>query len=206
MWPVRAESRGGDVIRFLVIAAFLASVAALSSATELDDYIAHIREYAMSGDAEASLRTVAAYQLGHSTISFRPDESSARYWASYSSLSCPNPDASEDETAAWREKLSAESNAYILKVRSVVDTDESGFVSDVEANAFRSTIELGILAAQLSSKGDLTLELLASACGRSIEDVQDLLREYRRLRTECEALGLVKPALLGGMPKVSLNR
>jgi len=187
----------------LIVAASLFAPSSLAS--ELEDYIAHVREFRLGGEAEIMVRTVACYQIGQSAITFQPDEASGRYWGSFRSLSCPNPAATPEEQAAWNEKLSTESDKYVLKVHPVVDVDKSGFVTDREAHAFRTAVELGILAAQLEREGELTIETLSEASGNPQDRTRELLAEYQRIRAECDALGLITPQLFGGMPKVALR-
>jgi hypothetical protein len=81
----------------LLIFAFLALVPASVNADELEDYIEHVREVRMEAMAEIQVRTIASILAGNSTLTYKRDEASGRYWPRFGSTTCPSPYAGAEE-------------------------------------------------------------------------------------------------------------
>lgn len=175
-----------------------------ASASELEDYIAHVREYRMTALAEITLDTVASYQLGHSVVTFQKDQASGRYWPGLRSMSCPNPEANAEELAQWQAELNGERKKRVFAIRAIADSDESGFVTTPEAERLRSAIEFGLLARHIQTEGDLTLENLAAGAGVTVDDAEDRLAAYQEVCRDFEAAGIQTPLIGSGLPTIDL--
>lgn len=127
-------------------------------------YIQQIRDSGMTEDARSAIEMVAAILVSDTILSFPKDEKSGEYGNSYSSASCLKPGLPQSEVARIRQEQVQKRAPVIARLKSIADSDCSGFVSSKEGWELRSVVQFG-----------LKLAFLVKAEGPDIAKLQKLL-------------------------------
>ena len=171
-------------------------------ADELEEYIDHVREVRMSATAEMQVRSTAALLLGYTVLTYKHDEASGQYWPTFTSQTCPSPEADPELIASEQEARSARMAGLLLELHNLADLDGSGFVTDLEGSTFRRQVESGFLAVQLATDGPLTLEHVAAALGVSQAVANERLENYAIMYPRFVELGVTSELPGFGAPPV----
>ena len=171
---------------FLIAAAIVLVVGCSSEkknagSYELEEYIASIRESGMSESAQSTVGMVASHLAGHISITYQSGGDSGRYWPSYSSNTCPNPNLTSEEQEAFSHKVRGEQDQIVAKIRHLADLDNSGFITTAEAAKFRSIYEFGCLAKFVCSEVEPTAEAISQATGISEDALAAKISAYNDL-------------------------
>jgi hypothetical protein len=138
---------------------------------------------------------IAGMRCGGSNWIYEQDAATGAYWSSFVGSRCKSPiqDSvqAETEEMEYRYKLEKE----ILGLKSLADTDNSGFVSTAEGFEFRSLIEFGYKAAFVAEeeKGDLqaiVVGLQVELRGGDSSILYKKLLQYNALKKEAEKKGI----------------
>jgi hypothetical protein len=70
--------------------------------TDLEAYLEEIRASGISEMGLSHIRSIASICAGSSILEYRVDEVSGRYWPSYMSATCPDPNAEAPELEQWK--------------------------------------------------------------------------------------------------------
>ena len=121
-----------------------------SEDTELEAYLNSIRQSRMTVEAQGMLNTVAEVRIGLATIQFTKEELSGTYSTSFSSLTCPVPGADSTSVAKMSAHNDSLIQAEIERLRPLVDSNNSGFITTEEANEFNTLFNCQLLARQIA--------------------------------------------------------
>ena len=167
----------------IIILCLLAVVAMAQAGkqSDLETYIESIRTSGMSEVGRMQISSVAGICCGSTILTYRPDEVSGRYWPSYTSATCPKPDADTPEIKRWKTLKVSETDVLIRRLKPFADADSSGFVTTDEGSAFRNLIEYGFLAEQVIRDKGPDLEFLAEASGTDPKAAGERLAAYKDL-------------------------
>lgn len=157
------------------VAGVLTVACCANAETDLDEYVALIRESGMSESAVGSVGTVATILSGDTTFRATRGEDGSP------GRSYGPPTHATQAVLASR---AASREAWTEFLKDQADTDGSGFVSTKEGQALRRRVETGLVAAQLRS-GSIQ-ELSEAAPEASEED----LAAYAAMRAEAVKQGL----------------
>lgn len=189
-------------VLLLTVAVFVAIAFSLPAFAEdsadLAAYIESIRASGMSEMAASNVRMVAGVLTNATILSYKKDPASGQYWTSYTSATCPKPDADDLELTRWKQSKVSESGMLLPKLKPIADADGSGFVTTPEAGMFRDTVEFGYLAAQAVRDDGPTIEAIARAAGRDIPAAEAKLREYATIAKRITDAGVT------GLPVVDI--
>lgn len=189
--------------RILLLACLVAVASSLVSASpedgaDLKAYIESIRASGMSENAQMQIRSLAGIACGASILKYIEDDESGRYWPSYTSATCPNPNADAPELTKWKKVKTDESALLVPKLQPFADADGSGFVTTEEGTRFRYLLEFGYMAAQAIEEHGPTIESVARANGTDIEPTKERVREYVTLATR------IRDAGIEGLPELAV--
>jgi hypothetical protein len=157
---------------------------------ELLEYISKVRKYGMSEEAPSVVGGVARVRLGYTLIEFRRDPQSQRYWPGYTTTTCPNHYADQEELAKWRAEVEEKSETETTALRLFADMDSSGFVTTAEAWSFRGIFEFGIPVAEVAKLEGYSIRNISAASGLDSLSVEGKLEEYRLIARMIEGQGL----------------
>lgn len=174
----------------LVLLAGLSYSAFAGDGADLAAYIESIRASGMSEWGQMEIRSVASIVAGATILTFQADPESGRYWPSYMSATCPNPNADPPELTHWKTLKTDESAVVLEQLKPFADADGSGFVTTQEGNAFRYLIEFGYLAAQVIRDEAATVEAVSRASGKDAAATEASLREYVALSKRITQAGV----------------
>ena len=149
--------------------------------SDLESYIEGIRASGISEMGRNQVYSVAAICCGSTVLTYRSDEASGRFWPSYTSATCPKPEADPPEIERWKELKVSETDLLVPRLKPFADTDGSGFVTTEEASDFRYLIEYGYLAQQVAQDQGANAKFLAKASGQDPKDAMDRLATYKEL-------------------------
>jgi len=157
---------------------------------DLNEYLQGIRASGISEVGKGQLIMVAGICAGATIFQYQVDKASGRYWPSYTSATCPKPDADPPELEKW--KLTKRSDTEILadKLKAFADSDQSGFVTTQEASDFRYLVEYGYLVAQVVRDEGATMELVTRASGKDAATASRELSRYRALTHRLAGVGV----------------
>lgn len=185
------------VLLLVLLVALLAAPAGAADAPDLALYMEQARASGMSEMAMSTMVGASGILLGQSSLNFQESEPGGRWWPSYSSNSCPMPGLTPDQERDRQEKLRQEREPIMETLRAVADADQSGFVSSLEAAAFRSTFEFWILATQVADKRPGDELALMRAAGVDSAGARAKLASVTRMVDQASARGLDLAAKLG---------
>lgn len=132
--------------------------------------------YRMTEAAFETLVGIAELQTGVTVLRYRKENEDAQYHPVYESTVCPVPGATRLQAlfAAGRADIEPE----LLRLRTVADSDNSGFVSNAEASLLFLLVEFGLRLNYLAEKEGNSVARLAPAMGMRAEDLRTRVREY----------------------------
>lgn len=159
---------------------------------DMDDYIAEIRKTGMSEMARAHVRTVAGILAGTTLLEYRTDPANGRYWPSYRSTTCPNPNAGPDEVDEWTQLRLSEAAQLTLALQPFADFDGSGFVSSSEGYDFRRLFEFGCLVVKVKEEEGPIPEAIARASGMDVDEIEERIAEYEALSVKIALAGATR--------------
>jgi hypothetical protein len=168
--------------------------------SDLEEYIETIRAWGMTETGRMQIRSVANLCAGATVLEYRKDDASRRYWPSYTSATCPKPDADPPEVERWKSMRMSEADRLVGGLREFADADGSGFVTTEEANDFRYLIEFGYLVAQVARDEGPGIDRVAQASGMEPADAQARLDAYQALANRITAAGVAE------LPQVVLGQ
>lgn len=148
---------------------------------DLKAYLDEIRASGASEGARSAVRMIAGISSGATILEYRLDEASGRYWPSYMSATCPNPNATNPELEQWKLLRRSETDILSEKLKPFADADQSGFVTTQEADEFRSLIEFGYLVAQVNRDEGTSVALVARASGLDEGEAKRRVDAYQAL-------------------------
>jgi len=189
-------------LRFALCAVALCATvitpAAAGDGADLTAYIESVRAAGMSETAQSQLRSVASIACGASILKYIEDKESGRYWPSYTSATCPNPNADAPELTKWKQVKKDETAETAQKLKPFADRDGSGFVTTEEGTDFRYLIEFGYLADQVAGEQAASLEAIARASGTDIAAAEKRVRDYAAISKRITDAGI------GGLPQINV--
>jgi hypothetical protein len=180
----------------LVLLSLSAHSTSAGDGADLAAYIESIRASGMSEMAQSQIGSVASIVAGASILTFRANTESGRYWPSYMSATCPNPNADPPELTRWKTHKTDERSVVLQQLKPFADADGSGFVTTQEGGDFRFLLEFGYLAAQVIRDEAATVQAIARASGKDVADAEASLREYAALSKRITEAGVA------GLPEV----
>ncbi len=181
---------------FLVV--FAPGAATAGDGPDLTAYIESIRASGMSENASMQIGSVASILAGGTVLSYQKDPESGRYWGSYMSTTCPNPNADPPELTRWKQLKTDDTSKVRQQLRPFADADGSGFVTTSEGSDFRYLLEFGYLAAQAIRDDGATIEAVSRADGKDIAATEARLRKYLALSKQLSDAGVK------GLPEVAI--
>lgn len=171
-------------------------VGAAQAQSDLEQFVAEIREQGMTEAARQNLATVASIWAG-ATLFAVEKLPSGEYETRYTTGFFPRPGADAQEVTALRQKLEERVQAELRRLKSLADRDASGFVSTAEGAQFREVILFGLRVSKLEPGDRQNAEIVARALPKELRWVKDTAREYGDLRQRLsgESPGLPEGAL-----------
>jgi hypothetical protein len=182
-----------------VLASVAAAGAQQGKPSDLESYLESIRAARISEVGRSQILTIAGICAGATILDYRKDESSGRYWPSYTSATCPKPDADPPQVEQWKKLRLSESDVLTDKLKPFADTDGSGFVTTKEASDFRWLVEFGYLVNQVNREEGTSAALIARASGYDTGEVARKVKEYDALAHKIDEAGVTK------LPQVKLT-
>jgi hypothetical protein len=183
-------------ILFIFIAApSLTAQTEMQNSSELEAYIAQIREWRMTESARMSLRSLANILSEHTILSFIKYDDSGTYGRRYQSTSCPNPNLSDAERKEMRAEYEKKINPILKKLHPLADKDNSGFVSEEEGAHLRDLIEFAYQALYVASQEGENTELFFKSMSINRERFKQRVAEYNEVLLKARELGLKMPDL-----------
>ena len=158
-------------------------------------YIEQLRSWGMTEAARMSLYTLACVQSGLSVFIVEKDDSSGAYRFGYRGTSCPKPDMSEAERQELRKEQDAKIDPLVEKMRSIADTDKSGFVTTEEAQLFRAVVEFGYQASNVVKAEAHDMEKVCRGLSMTEKQIRERETQYKELLPKARAAGLDLPDL-----------
>jgi hypothetical protein len=178
---------------FILPAQCLCAQTQTKDSNELEEYIAKIREWRMTESARMHLRSVASILSENTILSFSKDDASGAYWKSYGSASCPDPNMDPAELKRTREEYEARIAPIISTLRSLADTDESGFVTPEEAEQFRELVEFAYQASFVAEQAGAGSENFLTGMSMDKERFERRAEEYKSMYAKARESGLDLP-------------
>ncbi len=175
-----------------------ASFANAGDGADLTAYIESIRASGMSESAQMHIRSIAGIACGASILKYIEDEESGRYWPSYTSATCPNPNADAPELTQWKKVKTDESSVLVPKLQPFADADGSGFVTTDEGTTFRYLLEFGYMAAQAMEEHGANYDAIARAAGTGVDAAEKRVHEYAVLAKRIAGAGIE------GLPQIDV--
>ena len=148
---------------------------------DLVAYVEKVRSAGATEDAQGSLHMVAGIMTGDTLLQFPKDSDSGEYGNSYMNTSCPKPGLSTQELAQLRKESEDRTRPVLKVLRTVADSDTSGFISTAEGWALRRNFEFGAKLAFLVEKEGKDRERLLKLLHVTPEEFASKLAAYSRL-------------------------
>ena len=120
---------------------------------------------------------------GDTLLQFPKDADSGEYGNSYMNTSCVKPGLSTQELAQLRKDAEDRTRPVLKVLRSVADSDSSGFISSTEGWALRRNFEFGAKLAFLVEKEGKDKERLLKLLHVTPAEFDSQLAAYSRLVT-----------------------
>ena len=182
----------------LALCTTIIAPATAGDGADLTAYIESIRAAGMSETAQSQLRSVASIVCAASILKYIEDKDSGQYWPSYTSATCPNPNADAPELTKWKQVKKDESAETAQKLKPFADADGSGFVTTQEGSDFRYLIEFGFLADQVTHEQQAGLDAIARASGTDLAAAEKRVRDYAAISKRIADAGI------GGLPQLNV--
>ncbi len=182
---------------FLIVL-FVPAALAAQEAKDTDDFTAYVeqlRSWGMTEAARMSLYTLACVQSGISVFMVQKDDSSGVYRFGYRGTSCPKPDMSEAERQELLKEQDSKINPFVERMRSIADTDKSGFVTTEEAQLFRAVVEFGYQAFHVVKAEAHDMQRLCRGLSMTEKQIRERETQYKELLPKARAAGLDLPDL-----------
>jgi hypothetical protein len=117
---------------FSIVVLALWAVACLRPpASDRERYLAERRAAGMSEEAEGALRLIANVLAGRDVVTYEK-QADGLYLVEYSNTLCVRPGVDAKQVEALRAKSRVAAEAQLEKLKTLADTDRSGFVSTAE--------------------------------------------------------------------------
>ena len=187
------------VLAALVVFAFTQVAGAQQKGSDLEAYIEGIRTSRISETGRSQVLSVACVCAGATILEYHKDADSGRYWPSYTSATCPKPDADPPQVVMWKKLRSSDADMLTDKLKPFADADGSGFVTTKEADDFRWLVEFGYLVQQVNRDEGTKASLIARASGLSTADVAQRVKSYDALAHRVHDAGVTE------LPQVSMT-
>jgi hypothetical protein len=122
------------------------------------------------------LTQIAELRTGVTVLSYEKDNMTGKYFPSYSSSVCPIRGATRLQAlfAAGKRDIEPE----LLRLRTVADADNSGFVSSDEARRFAEMVEFGVRLDYFATNVGDSADRLARVMGMRTEELRSRVRKY----------------------------
>jgi hypothetical protein len=132
--------------------------------------------YRMSEGALGRLTQIAELRTGVTVLSYEKDNMTGKYFPSYSSSVCPIRGATRLQAlfAAGKRDIEPE----LLRLRTVADADNSGFVSSDEASLFGEMVEFGLRLNYFAKNEENSADRLAGVMCMGAEELRSRVRKY----------------------------
>ena len=166
--------------------------------SDLEAYIEEIRASGISEMGRSHVRSVSGICSGSSILEYRVDETSGRYWPSYTSATCPKPNADTVEIKEWKMLRLSEADMLANEFTRFADADGSGFVTTKEAADFRWLVEYGYLVAQVIRDEGPNVDFVVRASGKDVEEAVSRMEEYKALARRITEAGVT------GLPDITV--
>ena len=181
---------------FFLILLLIPVTLAAKDPTDTDDftaYVEQVRKWGMTEQGRSSISVIASIEAGITLLSFQKEDSSGVFWPRYMSASCPKPDMSETELQELRDELEAKIAPLREKMRSVADTNNSGFVTTEEGAEFRAIVEFGYRASHVVNEEGHDMVRICRGLGMNERQVRERAKQHKELLVKARAAGLNFP-------------
>lgn len=170
-----------------------------SEPADFHAYAAELRHSGMTEMAASDLQMAASLLLGTRVAVMNQDPATKEWSRGLMSTTCAAP-------AARRDGDSRELDALVRRLRSIADTDSSGFVSTAEASQLRTSVECAYYIQSLVGQHVTSVPDWMAALSIDKAGLEQECASYARLRPQLVALGTHPPDAAGcatapGLPR-----